>query len=161
MTTKQIKNFWNKVDIQGPDECWPWQAYINDTGYGCVGVGCKVYLAHRIAWEITYGPIPESLFCCHKCDNPACINPGHMFLGTHQDNMTDKSLKDRARKGISNTKITGSKHKLSKLTEEQVLEIRRLYALESHILQREIGILFNISDKTVSQIILRQRWKHI
>lgn len=85
--------FWKKVDRRGPDECWKWTGAINQAGYGAFGNNH----AHRTSYEITYGPIPDGLFILHKCDNPPCVNPNHLFVGTHQDNMRDMISKGRAR----------------------------------------------------------------
>jgi hypothetical protein len=144
MTEKQLRNFWKKVDVQGPDDCWPWLGCKNLKGYGNFRIGKLRYKAHRVAWELTYGPIPECLCCCHHCDNPACVNPKHLFLGTDQDNMDDMEVKGRA-----------------KLTEEQVIEIRRLYALENHLSQDKLGILFGVSDVTICRVTSKKHWKHI
>jgi len=155
MTNKQLRNFWAKVNILGPEDCWEWQAGLDHKGYGKVRFNGITYLAHRIAYELTYDPIPKGLFCCHKCDNSKCVNPGHLFLGTQQDNMADMYSKGRNpdRYGINNGN--------SKLTKEQVLEIRRLYALEDHLSQVKLGILFGVSSKAIGLIVNRKHWKHI
>lgn len=108
-----------------------------------------------MAYELTYGPIPEGLCCCHKCDNTSCVNPSHLFLGTNQDNSSDMVSKDRT------FKPKGEKHSQAKLTEEQVIEIRRLYALENHMTQEKIAILFGVNRATVEYIVNRKRWNHI
>ena len=81
--------FWSKVDIKGPDECWEWKAYISTKGYGRIYAHNKVEGAHRIAWELTNGPIPSNKLVLHKCDNRKCVNPNHLYLGTHSDNICD------------------------------------------------------------------------
>jgi predicted XRE-type DNA-binding protein len=153
LTKEQIARFWAKVDIQGPDDCWEWQAGTDTPGYGRFKVNKKDQGAHRIAYELTHGPISEGLCCCHHCDNRACVNPKHLFLGTNQDNIVDKVLKGRSPKG--------ERHWHVKITEEQVVEIRRLYALENHMLQKEIALLFGIKKSQVSSIINKESWKHI
>jgi hypothetical protein len=154
MTEKQLRNFWKKVNVQGPDDCWEWIASLRD-GYGSFRVDGKLVGSHRVAYELTHGPIPEGLCACHTCDNPACVNPRHLFLGTNQDNVLDMEAKGRA------IHPRGEKQGSAKLTEEQVHEIRRLYALENHLSQTKIGILFGIKVAQVSRIVNYKFWKHI
>lgn len=90
-----VAKFWSRVDIPRKDAlCWTWTA-AKIKGYGTMNVGGKNCGAHRIAWELFNGPIPDGLHACHHCDNPSCVNPSHIFLGTHQDNMADKQAKGR------------------------------------------------------------------
>lgn len=88
------ERFWSYVNIKGPDECWEWQSTRLRTGYGQFPVSGKRYPAHRYAYEITYGPLGE-LLACHKCDNPICVNPNHLFAGTSMDNFLDMMAKGR------------------------------------------------------------------
>lgn len=142
--------FWAKVDKS--QECWEWTASKHFSGYGEIGYLGKKHKAHRISWMIHHGEIPEGLYVLHKCDNPACVNPDHLFLGTHNDNMADKMQKGRcsALKGESNGE--------SRLTEQQVKEIRALYPSFNQI---KIGKMFNVSNTTISKIVRRESWRHI
>lgn len=88
--------FWAKV-CRG-DGCWEWQGYRMPKGYGQVGIGHSgLILAHRLAWELTHGPVPTDLFVLHHCDNPPCCNPDHLWLGTKADNNRDMAQKGRHR----------------------------------------------------------------
>ena len=95
------ERFWPKVDRRGPGECWPWLALARN-GYGKFRYGSRCLGAHRVAYELTHGPIPPGLDCLHHCDNPLCCNPAHLFLGTDIENQTDCRRKGRmpSRKGI-------------------------------------------------------------
>lgn len=96
-----------------PSGCWLWTGCIIDgtnNGYGQVSVSGKMKLVHRAYWEIINGPIPEGLFVLHTCDNPPCINPGHLFLGAHTDNMQDMIKKGRKSKVVWNTNVMKCKH---------------------------------------------------
>jgi hypothetical protein len=93
------ERFWAKVDKNAPGGCWLWTACRNQLGYGEFSVKNRSMWAHRVAWELVNGPIPNGLEICHNCptgDNPSCVNPEHMFLGTHADNLRDAIKKQRS-----------------------------------------------------------------
>lgn len=142
---EEPKRFWSKVDVGEPDECWERQAYRLKRGYGLFRINYKSWLAHHVAWILTFGPIPKGLLVCHKCDNPSCVNPYHLFIGTQADN-----IQDAVRKGRMNTK----------LTEEDVLDIRKWYA-EGGWTRQELADAFDISRSQVSRIIFRKQWSHL
>jgi len=134
-----------------PDKCWEWQGTMIHTGYGRLWFRDRAYIAHRLSYEVHIGPIPEGLVVCHRCDNRKCVNPGHLFLGTSQDNTADMVQKRRHRFG------EGSHNAL--LTETQVQQIRLLVV--AGVKQRDIAREFHISQTTVWQIKNRLTWRHV
>lgn len=150
-----IEIFWKKSGKRGPDECWNWNGgTMGEMGYGRISVGDKSRKAHRISWVIHYGQIPEGRSVLHRCDNPLCVNPAHLFLGTHDDNMADKVSKNRQarNKGESAGGV--------KFTEEKILEIRKLHSTLG-IQQKELAKMLGINKGTLNNIILRKTWRHI
>ncbi len=97
--------FWARFKYVG--ECWEWTGKRNEKGYGVVKILYKRYFTHRKVWEITFGPIPEDIDVLHKCDNPACGRPSHLFLGNQDDNMKDMARKGRARNGYTKCEDCG------------------------------------------------------
>ena len=151
------ERFWPKVDKRGENECWPWTANPNPQNYGSIRVGDKMKLAHRTAWELTNGEIPDGLFCCHHCDTPGCCNPNHLFLGTPQDNMTDMVKKGRESKVSRNQ---GESQHLSKLTKDDVNEIREHYDY-GEFTQQEIADYYGVTQSNISMIVHYNWWRHI
>lgn len=154
ITQKQIDNFWSHVDIKGEGECWEWMASCYSFGYGQVGVNHKTYSAHRFSWMITNGEIPERLCILHHCDNPQCVNPNHLFIGTNQDNVTDREKKGRGKiKG-------GEKNINAKLTNEQVAEIRKLYIRNKRGQSSvALGDKFGVDSSVILRIVNNETWK--
>lgn len=123
--------------------CWEFTGCKDKDGYGVFGF--KQKRAHRVSYEFHIGPIPAGIFVCHKCDNPSCINPSHLFLGTPKDNMTDKVLKGRA------SSMVGEKNPMSKLTDDQRQEMRVLR--EQGQTYIEIASKYSIAYQTVGKIL--------
>jgi predicted DNA-binding protein (UPF0251 family) len=146
------ERFLAKVDTSGgPEACHPWTARRDDDGYGRIrssGKGYPYLRSNRAAWELAYGPIPEGLCVCHKCDNPPCVNPAHLFLGTHADNHADMCAKGR--------KVHGEGVSNSKLREAQVNEIFLMHA--NGISQRKIAKHMGVSDSLVWKILHGEAW---
>jgi hypothetical protein len=154
------ERFWEKVDRKGPDDCWEWTASKIKDGYGqiCEGIpGCKMLKAHRVSWEIHNGPIPvgegpHGTCVCHRCDNPGCVNPNHLFLGTNADNVRDMVEKGRV--------ACKEKNGRAKLTEEKVAEIRRDYIKGSRMYgQSALGRKYGVDPTAIRRIINREKWK--
>lgn len=136
---------------QGPD-CWEWTGSLNSTGYGQINIGNTPRLVHRVSWATFKGPIPDGMDVLHRCDNPKCVRPDHLFVGTHEMNMADKMAKKRHRFGVSR----GVQHGCSVLTEKQVLQIRA-----STKTPQQIAEQFGISRRHVRDIRARVSWRHL
>ena len=143
------ERYQEKVDVHGEDECWEWKAYRTREGYGQLWLNGNATCAHRLAWELANGPIPEGLCVLHHCDNPGCVNPSHLFLGTRIDNNHDRDEKGRTPHGAKNGR--------ARLTREEAREIRRLYESGEYS-QRELGERFGVSQQHVSGIARRKHW---
>jgi DNA-binding XRE family transcriptional regulator len=152
------QRFWSKVDKHGPDECWNWTDFLDRDGYGSIASGGKrperVYKAHRYSYELHYGVDPGKLFVMHKCDNPACVNPAHLELGTNADNVRDCWNKGRA---TFRPSMPGASHPLSKVTPEIATQIRIAYRTRD-LIQTELAIEFGVSKGTVYYILKGKHW---
>jgi hypothetical protein len=152
------ERFWSKVDKSGgPDACWPWKAFKHPKGYGHFAIGGgRIKRAHRLAWELSSGEITNGLYVCHKCDNPACVNPAHLFLGTNQDNIADAENKGRSILKAQK----GDKHPRHKLTEEQVKHLRMLYA-EGPVNYVELAKQYGVTRSAIEHAVKRISWKGV
>lgn len=159
ITSSDVKRFWGKVDVRSPDECWDWTASRVNGRYGRLGIQGKLVLAHRVAYTLVYGTIPESdapggSVIMHSCDRPVCCNPFHLSLGTQSINMADSSAKGRM------ASLCGESSPIAKLTNSVVLEIRERYALGG-ITQPQLAAEYGIALSHINRVLLRQVWSHI
>lgn len=158
---KQLARFWSRV--QRGDGCWLWRGSIGTNGYGVEMDGSHRRLVHRLMYERSYGAIPDGLFVCHRCDNPICVRPDHLFLGTHDDNMADMVAKGRQTQGdrhpvhLNPERQRGERNGNARLTKAQVEELRKLYATGKY-LQKELARMFGIGRSNMSAILRGETW---
>lgn len=134
-----------------PDGCWIWMGSNNGTGYSQFGINGKLYLAHRVSFALFVGMIPDGMEVCHSCDNRACVNPAHLFVGTAQDNSDDMVKKDRQAKGEN--------HGQHKLTEKDVYQIREMS--KQGYTQQEVAEMFGINQSNICLILSERTWSWI
>lgn len=148
-----VELFWVKVDKGGEDECWEWKAYRNEDGYGKFtdyrSGPTKLYRAHRYSWRLAFGPIPDGLLVLHKCDNPSCCNPKHLFLGTNQTNMDDMKRKGRS--------LVGEQNPNAKLNWQAVRVIR--WAVATGVTQAKLARLYGLSPSNIADIVHDRAWR--
>lgn len=137
--------------------CWIWTGAVNNRGYGQLYDGSKVCLAHRLSYEMHVAKIPANGNVLHRCDVPACVNPAHLFTGTHADNMRDMAHKHRGKTGWT---VRGNDVVFSKLTAELVREIRTKYAAGNST-QRQLAREYGVTQAAIGYITRRDVWKHI
>jgi hypothetical protein len=180
------QRFWTKVNKNGPNGCWIWTAAVDGGGYGNFALHKGRFVkAHRLAYEMMVGQIPEGMNVLHRCDTPRCVNPSHLFLGTQADNMADMVSKNRFRLGNRNppkgdahylhrhpekvrrgyqrapgTYHCGDDHYGAKLTASQVIAIRERYAAAQATMGK-LASEYGVAKGTIQDIIERKTWKHI
>lgn len=157
-----MERFWSKVDVRGPGECWEWKGRRHRQGYGTFKVGGRYKLAHRVAWELTFGKLEDGVKVRHKtCDNPPCCNPAHLASGTQTDNVRDMDLHGRRSVGASHGKnVCGEKNGVSKLTEDGVKSIRSEYETGS-VSQAQLAERHGVSQRLVGMVVRRELWRHV
>lgn len=152
------RRLWSRVDRSGgPDACWPFLGSPgNRGGYGQILVDGHNTPAPRAAWIVANGPIPDGLLVCHRCDNPPCCNPRHLFLGTHADNTADMVEKGRGKRPPA---LRGVAHPGARLRDEQVKSIR--LRLAEGVSQRQIARQYGVSQSQVSHIATGKHWTDV
>lgn len=154
LSERQLKRFWARVIKT--KSCWNWIGFIDNRKRGRIGFVIagvnNYYRPYRVVYELLVGPIPPGLVICHKCDNPICLNPDHLFAGTQKDNIHDAIMKNRFARG--------EKHGQSKLTKSQVTQIRKLdRGPWGRPRRSDIAAKFGISAKQVERICNMKLWK--
>jgi hypothetical protein len=168
---KWIEKFWSRVaKTNNENDCWNWVGASNNIGYGRFHNGKKLVYPHRYSYELKYGDIPFGMLVCHSCDNPSCVNPNHLWIGSHKDNSQDMINKKRGRNGRRGGKgnekyykfkiiLQGEIHPLSKLTDKKVKEIKiRLKNGERNI---DLAKEYKVSATLIWMIKKGISWKHV
>ena len=139
-----IDRFWSKVDIKSEDECWEWLGPLRGKGYGYIVIEHKKIKANRFSWIITNGLIPTEKLVLHNCDNSKCVNPNHLYIGSHSDNMRDRC-----------SRYNGMIGRTNRFTEEKIQIIKLLYS--KGITQRSIAERLGLSQSYISMLIHNKR----
>lgn len=174
--------FWKH--IEKTEGCWLWTGTRSSYGYGVIGCvkerGGRTLRTHRVSWELHFGPIPDGLYVCHRCDNPPCANPAHLFLGTNSDNSNDKVVKGRTPKGDKNGAYThpesrpfgdrngsrrhpearprGSAYRSAKLTEATARAILDSFA--SGDTKAALARRYGVSETLIYNVVTGRNWRH-
>lgn len=144
--------FWSKVDPSG--DCWEWTAHRKSRGYGQFTVRKgQFYGAHNVSFALVHGPIPPGKVICHRCDNPPCVNPDHLFLGTQVDNAVDMLAKDRG------NRARGAAQASARLTEDDVRAIRQAEKGRRYL--RDLAEKYGVSVRTIQQVRRGATWRHV
>lgn len=161
MDAKTIARFWSKVDKDGPmvreelGPCWAWTASKTGNGYGGFYMDGKPRRAHRVAFEIAHGPIPDGLLVCHRCDVRTCVRDDHLFLGTNTDNMRDAQAKGR----LVINHVRGARHPETPFTESDVRAIRAAAASGRSL--RGLARERCVNRKAIQMMVKRKTWAHV
>lgn len=153
-----IARFWPKVDVGEPDACWPWTGPIRGRSpYGAFKADRTTHGAHRVSWEIANGPIPAGLQVLHRCDNPPCVNPAHLFVGTRADNMRDAAAKGRL--PLAMIEQSGEKNVNARLTADVVRAIRADRAAGMKLVP--LAEKYGVGYSTVRDVVHGRTWSHV
>lgn len=156
LSNSEIKKIFSNIKYPGNNtDCWIWIGYFNNKGYGNIGLLGKYFLAHRLLYQCYYGPIDSSICVLHKCDNPKCVNPNHLFLGSRSDNIVDM-----VNKGRQNAQ-RGSKHCNSKLTEFDVVNIMNGVNNGTYTSIYDIIKAYPVSEVVIRKIFRGLLWTQV
>lgn len=147
-----LDRFWSKVDKRGPDDCWLWTSSTVNGGYGIFSHGKERTRAHRFAWTIAHGPVPDGMFVCHSCDVPGCVNERHLWIGSNAENLADMAAKGRK----VTTPMNGESNGGAKLTFDKVLAIRGSF-LGSTVLSR----IYGVCPEQIRRIKDGRKWANV
>lgn len=148
LSDKRTAAFWAKVDARGPDECWPWLGTKTKGRYGTHDYGPLGTTAHRIAYMLKNGPLPNGLQALHSCDNPECMNPAHLFAGTQKDNLDDMRAKGR----VPDYRNFGEHNGRTQFTDSEI-EIIRFRHQTGAMTQTQLAAFFGVSVTTINRIV--------
>lgn len=146
------RKFWSLVSKGLESECWMWKGRRHRQGYGRFLLNSKYWLSHRLAYALSVGPFDQSLDVCHVCDNPPCVNPAHLRLGTHQENMADMVAKGRG--------VKGERVGKSKLSADKVLRMREKYAGGGYS-SRTLALEYGVNRSVAYRIVSGKAWAHV
>ena len=149
-----IFDVWKYINKGREDSCWECNHCPDKDGYGRMCIDYKTIKCHRLVYELTFGPIPDGLFVLHKCNNPKCCNPNHLYIGTAKENNNQCLGEGRFISSL------GERNGQSKLTAQNIIDIKKLYSSGEYY-QKDLGKIFGVKISQISRIINKKRWKHI
>jgi hypothetical protein len=152
MLTWQVR-FLSKVKIAGPDDCWEWTAGQLKDGYGYFRLNGKTASAHRVSYLLFKGEVPPGLYVCHRCDNPGCCNPAHLFAGTGRENALDREAKGRGHDR------RGENQGNSKLRSSDVVQIRSKHSAGAS--RATLAAEYGVNWSTIDKVVRRESWSHV
>ena len=147
LNKSELERFWSRVNKPDKESCWNWNGEFYHDGYGKISLRNKKFAAHRMSYSLNFGCVPAGLFVCHKCDNKACVNPNHLFLGTHEDNMRDMRNKGRRKEGRA------------KVTPEQVIEIRKKW--QEGFSTAQIAKSYGVRTALILRVVKFRTWRDV
>jgi hypothetical protein len=160
---RTIIHFWKQVRFAGIDQCWPWTGTIRDPfGYGGFHMNGRMQASHRVSWQLAKGPIPDGLCVLHRCDNPPCVNPLHLFLGTKSDNSLDRHRKGRTSVGHTvppERRQRGERNVNAMLTIADVKAVR--FAHQHGWYLGVLAEMYGVNRSTIGRAVRGQTWAHI